>query len=140
MPFVIFAGLILLAGAVWSRPPAGSNFDRVKEADKKVFSKRFEKEVWPLMKRNGKDGCVGCHTPKHRSALRYSGNADKDFRNMLKSGFLLPDDPGSALHLVQTNNSRTKMPPGNRKRWTKTEIEVFRKFVVDLDKKQQKAN
>ncbi|MGF1583243.1 MAG: hypothetical protein ACFCD0_28315 [Gemmataceae bacterium] len=140
---VVSVGLLGLGLAVRSQAEAGSEeagseFDRLSEADRKTFSKRFQKEIWPLMVREGKDGCVGCHTPHHRSTLRLSGKADLDFRKMLKEGFFLLDDAGSVLHLVRTKNPRTKMPPGNRKPWTKKEIEVLRTFVVDLDKKQGK--
>lgn len=116
---------------------ANSGFDRLLEEDRKVMSARFEKEIWPLFTRRGKDGCAGCHTPKHRSGLRFSGDPDRDFRGMLKDGFFLPKDTGSVLYLVQTDGS-TRMPPGSRPRWTKKEIDLLQRFVTDLDKKQQK--
>ena len=53
------------------------------------------------MTRNGKDGCVGCHQDKKIvTALRLTGNLDKDFRIVLREGFLLKDDPGSLLGRV----------------------------------------
>ncbi len=113
-------------------------FDRLSEPDRKKFSARFEKEIWPLLIRNGKDGCVGCHNPKHRSLLRFSGKPGADFRKILKDGFLLPDDPGSFLHVVSTRNKREQMPPGDRKRWNQQEINFLKNFVIDLDKRQKK--
>jgi len=115
-----------------------SKFDRLKEEDRKKFSARFEKELWPLFQRNGRNGCVGCHDRKHRSGLRFSGKADADFRMLLSEGFLLPDDPGSVLSAVSTREPRRKMPPGNRPRWTVKEIARLKRFVNDVDKKQQK--
>ena len=55
-------GLLVLAQ--WSLSSAGPpNFDKLGGGDRKVFADRFEKEIWPLLSRNGKDGCLGCHGP-----------------------------------------------------------------------------
>ena len=81
-----------------SATAGGQNFDKLNDADRKVFAERFEREVWPLLVRGGKDGCVGCHRGgKIVSALRFSGNVDKDFLMLLKDGFFLHPDDGSLL-------------------------------------------
>ena len=134
----IVATMFLMSGQVRTNAGKSSRFDRLTEKDKEVFSKRFEKEIWPLLIRNGKDGCVGCHNLKHQSTLRFSGKADKDFRKLLSDGFFLVKDPGGMLQLVSTTNPRQKMPPGKRKSWTKSEIERLRQFVTDVAKKQRK--
>jgi hypothetical protein len=113
------------------------SFDRVPEADKPALRKRFETEVWPLLVRGGKDGCVGCHTSKGGS-LRLRGTADRDFDMMLKDGFFLPDDAGSLLGRVADTDKKRRMPPGERAAWTEAEIKTLRDFVMDLDKKQKK--
>ncbi len=128
----------LMAGADNGLADGAMNFDRLKDLDRERFSDRFQKQVWPLLVRNGKDGCVGCHHSQHRSTLRFTGKPDPDFRKLLRDGFFLVDDPGSMLHVVSTTNKRTQMPPGNRPRWSKKDIQVLKQFVQDLDKFQQK--
>jgi hypothetical protein len=113
------------------------SFDHIPDADKPALRKRFETEVWPLLVRGGKDGCVGCHASKGGS-LRLRGTPDRDFDVMLKEGFFLPDDAGSLIGRVGDKDKKRRMPPGPRAPWTEAEIKVLRDFVVDLDKKQQK--
>jgi hypothetical protein len=115
---------------------AGPNFDHLKDADRQAMQERFAKDVWPLLQRNGKDGCVGCHQlPKTGSNLKLTGTLDKDFPMLVKEGFFIPGDSGSML----TQISKKRMPPaGKGKAWTKEEIEVLSKFVADLESKQQK--
>lgn len=127
----------LISGIAINVNGAPLDFDNLKEADRAAFSVRFEKEIWPLLKRNGRDGCVGCHKQK-RGTLAFSGKADPDFRTLLSMGFLLPDDPGSILHAVSVATGQQRMPPGKRPRWTKKEVELLRRFLEDVDKKQQK--
>lgn len=117
----------------------GGNFDFLTEADRKVLEVRFVKEVWPLLQRHGKEGCVGCHNGKIVSSLKMSGNAEKDFRMMVKAGFFIPNDSGSLLTRIKSKDRKQKMPPpGKGEPWTDAEKDVLHKFVVDLEKKQQK--
>jgi len=141
---VCFRGLVLLALtlAAGGWPPQAAQptkFDKLSEEDRQAFSKRFEKEIWPLMTRNGKDGCVGCHTSgKIVSSLHYKSNdPDKAFRMLLKEGYLLPDDVGGVLHMVSSKDKKERMPK-NQPPWSAAEIETLRTFVTDLDKKQMK--
>lgn len=119
-------------------PAAQKSFDRLSEKDRAAFAKRFAKEIWPLMKRNGKDGCVGCHRPDHSSSLRLTGEPDADFRMMLREGFFLINDLGGMLHHVSTRDKRLRMPPGDRPPWSSDEIERLRTFLTDLDRRQNK--
>jgi hypothetical protein len=133
---------LALAVAAWGwSTEAGqkSRFDKLTEEDRQAFSQRFEKEIWPLLSRNGKDGCVGCHSSgKIVSTLKYKDtNPDKVFRMLLKDGYLLPQDEGSVLYMVSSKNVKERMPKGQPP-WTTGEIATLKKFVVDLDKKQQK--
>lgn len=142
LPLCCVVSLLFIAGRTEPAPQLSpvsflGGFDKLSESDRQAFSKRFEKEIWPLMTRHGKDGCVGCHDKKNISTLHFQNDADKDFRKMLKDGFFLPNDQGSILFLVSTK-TKSRMPPGNRPRWTAKEIETLRRFVVDLDKKQQR--
>src|SRR5258708_1387124 len=75
---------------------SGANFDKLKDADRKAMQERFAKELWPLLERNGKEGCVGCHQlPKTGGNMKMTGNLDKDFRMLVKDGFFIPGDSGS---------------------------------------------
>jgi hypothetical protein len=131
---LIFA---ILSGAfTWAS--GEPNFDHLTEADRKVFQERFVKEIWPLLERGGKNGCVGCHTNKGNS-LKFTGKADKDFRMLVKDGFFIPGDSGSILSRVTSKAPRSRMPPpGKGEPWAKSEVEVLEKFVADMAKKQQK--
>ena len=129
-------GLLAYAGCTLAAALAGENFDSLKDGDRKAMQDRFAKEVWPLLQRNGKEGCVGCHQlPKTGGNMKFTGDLDKDFPMLVKEGFFIPGDSGSML----TQISKKRMPPaGKGKVWTKEEIEVLGKFVADLEAKQQK--
>jgi hypothetical protein len=131
-------GLLAYVGGTLAVALAGTgpNFDHLKDGDRKVMQERFAKEVWPLLQRNGKEGCVGCHQlPKTGGNMKLTGNPDKDFPMLVKEGFFIPGDSGSMLVQI----SKKRMPPaGKGKTWTKEEIEVLSKFVTDLEEKQQK--
>src|SRR5262245_22650245 len=112
--------LILVLSAAGLVPPAlrglqarqAPSFDRLADADRKELGERFRRDVWPLLERNGKDGCVGCHkTGKIVSALRMSGEADRDFRMLLRDGFLLKGDAGSLLERITDPDPKRRMPP-----------------------------
>src|SRR4051794_39027265 len=98
---LVLSGLLLLVAFLGLRGwvlAQGRNFDKLADADRKVLGERFKADVWPLLVRGGKDGCVGCHSGgKLVSALRFSGDPDKDFRMLLREGFFLKDDGGSLL-------------------------------------------
>src|SRR5438445_515372 len=61
----------------------GANFDHLSDTDRKTLEQRFVKEIWPLLERGGKQGCVGCHNGKIVSSLKMAGKADQDFRMLL---------------------------------------------------------
>ena len=138
---LILAAMMIFVGSTFAVALAqvGPNFDYLNDADRKVMQERFVKELWPLLERGGKKGCVGCHDGKINSSLKMSGKAEKDFRMMVKDGFFIPDDTGSALTRITARNEKKKMPPpGKGEPWTKAEVEVLSKFVADLDKLNQK--
>ena len=141
-PTSILAGVLAFAASSIAVAVAGggANFDRLADADRKILQERFAKEIWPLMERNGKQGCVGCHrTGTGGNAMRLSGKVEKDFRMLVKEGFFIPDDSGSVLTRVMSNDKKQRMPPpGKGERWSKADIEMLKKFVTDLDKKQLK--
>src|SRR5204863_500760 len=82
----------------------------------------------PLLTRDGKEGCVGCHAGKGGGALRFSGNPDKDFVMLLRDGFFLKDDAGSLLERVADRDVKRRMPP-NRPAWPEADVKVLRTFV-----------
>ncbi len=138
---VLLLGLLGLATA-WSGLPglgAGQkkSFDRLSDEDRAAFAVRFKKEIWPLLQRNGKDGCVGCHA-KGGGTLRFSGNADKDFTMLLRDGFLLKDDPGNLVERVADPSPKRRMPPPkNGSAWKAPEAQVLRTFINDVHARQQ---
>ena len=137
----ILAVMLIVVGLSFAVVLAGGgpNFDHLSDTDRKVLQERFVKEIWPLLERGGKNSCVNCHNGKINSALKMTGNAEKDFRMLVKDGFFIPDDTGSMLTRIDATNAKKKMPPpGKGEPWTKTEIERLDKFVADLEKKQQK--
>jgi hypothetical protein len=134
----------LLAYAVCSLAVAlaggAPNFDHLKDADRKAMQERFAKELWPLLERNGKEGCIGCHAlPKTAGQMKTTGNLEKDFRMLVQAGFFIPGDSGSMLaHITSKDRKKRMPPPGKGDPWSKEEIEVLSKFVADLEEKQQK--
>src|SRR5262245_59119482 len=116
-----FCAALLLAGTLVVLPDLsglwasqGPNFDRLSDADRNAFGERFRRDIWPLLERGGKNGCVGCHDGKIVSALKMSGNPDKDFRAMLRDGFFLKGDAGSLLARVLDKDKKRVMPPPSK--------------------------
>ena len=122
--------VLCAASVLFTVPPAAA--EGLAADQMAAWSRRFESEIWPLMTRHERDGCVGCHTPRHRSMLKFSGRADADFRMLLEGGFLLPQDPGALLHVVTTPNPKTRMPPDDRPSWSGDEVALLKRFVTEL--------
>lgn len=138
---IALVAMLVLTGSTLAVALAGGggNFDHLSDADRAVMQQRFIKEIYPLLERGGKNGCVGCHAGKIVSSLKTTGNAEKDFRMMVKEGFFIPNDSGSLLTRIKSKDRKQRMPPpGKGDPWTDAEKEVLHKFVVDLDKKQQR--
>src|SRR5437867_511798 len=86
----------------------GPNFDSLKDDDRKAMQERFAKELWPLLVRGDKNGCVGCHAlPKTGGQMKMTGNVEKDFRKLVKDGFFIPNDSGSIVAHI-TSKDRKK--------------------------------
>jgi hypothetical protein len=137
---ILAAMLIFTASTITAAlAGGGGNFDYLTDADRKVLEERFVKDIYPMMQKDGKNGCVGCHNGKIVSSLKMTGDARKDFRMLVKEGFFIPNDSGSLLVRIKSTNRKQRMPPpGKGEPWTKEETEVLHKFVADLDSKQQK--
>jgi hypothetical protein len=137
--FAVFLGLAVCLCWAGIRPaPADPpQFDNLTDKERDAFAERFEREIWPLMTRNGKDGCVGCHSSAGTvSALRFAGSARKDFAMLLKEGFLLPDDPGSLLARITERDEERRMPYG-KKPWAEKDVQVLREFLGALHGKNK---
>jgi hypothetical protein len=142
----LFAAAVLLAAAAvlpagLRRLAAGQapSFDKLSDQDRKALGERFKRDLWPLLERGGKDGCVGCHRDgKIVSALHMTGDADRDFRVLLREGFLLKDDAGSLLARIEETDRRRRMPPGKVPSWAEAEKKTLRDFVEAIDKKQRR--
>src|SRR5262245_34966354 len=121
------------------RPDKGPNFDKLTEKDRAAMAARFKKEVWPILTREGKDSCVGCHTTKAGGqALRLTGDADKDFVKMLREGFFLKGDAGSLLERLNDPDPKRRMPPKGYQPWKEADVQVLRAFVNDLHERQRR--
>ena len=136
----VLVSLLLLGVAVGSGlaplgAGQGQSFDKLSEEDRPVFAARFKKEVWPLLLRDGKNGCVGCHV-KTGGTLRFSGNPEKDFVKLLAAGFFLKGDPGSILERIADKDMKRRMPP-KQPAWKEADIQVLRSFVEDVQAKQR---
>jgi hypothetical protein len=143
----LLACVFVVGAAAWncltarleSSQGGGMNFDKLSDEDRKAMQERFGKEIWPLMQRAGKDGCIGCHSAgKGGQALRLTGDVAKDFPRMVKDGFFIPDDSGSLLGRIMDKDAKRRMPPDKRQAWDEKEIQLLRAFVADLEKKQRK--
>jgi len=115
-------------------------FDRLSSSDREAFAKRFEKEIWPILTKGGKESCTGCHAVGRNTvtSLRFSGDAGKDYAKMLKEGYLIANDAGSLLERIKTSHPDRKMPPGKRDRVPSEEVKIFDSFINDLEAKQSK--
>lgn len=137
----MWIGLGAVAGITWLslwQSSAGGSLDTLSEADRKVYQDRFAKEIWPLLQRGGKDGCVGCHRTGSVTALHFSGDVGKDFRMLLQDGFFLPNDAGNLHARITDKDPQRRMPPGKRPAWLAKEAEVLRIFTLDLNRKEKK--
>ena len=134
------AGALALASMSLGQAGGGGagSFDKLSDADRKVFQERFEREVWPLLLRDGKDGCIGCHVANHRSTLKFVGKPAEDFPKLLKDGFFLHNDAANLVALTETKDRKKRMPPGQRPAWAPEDIKVLKQFIADVDKKQKK--
>jgi hypothetical protein len=137
----LLCGMLLLAVTVLAadRLRAGEigKFDKLSPTDRKAFGERFQKEIWPLLERGGKDGCVGCHNGKKVTTLRFSGEQAKDFLMLVGDGYMIRKDPGSLLERITDKDKKRRMPPDERPHWTEAEVQLLRQFVDDLDKKNK---
>lgn len=130
------AGLLLSWTGLDARQPP--NFDHLADADRKELAERFQRDIWPMLEKGGKNGCVGCHMDKIVSALRMTGNVEKDFRMMLRDGFFLKDDPGSLLgRILEKDRKRVMPPPSKGKPWEAEEVKKLSDFVGEIHKRQK---
>ncbi len=137
-PMWIALAALALAGASITRGGGPGSFDKLSDADRRLFQERFERDIWPLLLRDGKDGCVGCHVANHRSTLKFVGKAGEDYRKLLADGFLLHNDSANLVAVIETKDRKKRMPPGQRPAWGADDIQVLKQFIADVDKKQKR--
>jgi hypothetical protein len=133
---LLLVAVALLVAVELRAGQAAGKFDKLSDADRQAFGERFKKEIWPLLERGKKDGCVGCHSTK-KGSLRLSGDPAKDWRMLVGEGYLLRQDPGSLLERITDKDQKRRMPEPPRPSWTTEEIQILRQFVDDLDKKNK---
>ena len=139
----ILAAMLLFVGSSLAAALAEgvANFDFLKDEDRKVLQERFVKDIYPMMLKDGKNGCVGCHSGKIVSSLKMTGDAEKDCRMLVKDGFFIPNDAGSVLTRIQSKDRKRRMPPpGKGDPWTKEEMEVLGAIKLrEVEKAQQEV-
>jgi len=99
--------------------------------DTRAFTRRFEKEVWPLLSR-AESGCLTCHDAKATNPLRLFKDAPGAFKTLLTDGHLEAENPGSILARVTAPDKARKMPPAPFTPWTDEEVQTLRAFSNDL--------
>jgi hypothetical protein len=135
---LLLPAALLLTARVRHAEAQPPSFDKLSDAGRAAMQKRFEKEIWPMISQEGKDGCLGCHAGKGQvTALRMTGDVAKDFPMFVKEGFFLPDDAGSLLGRLSDKDPTRRMPK-NRPAWTADQLQRLSTFVADLDKLQKK--
>ena len=134
-------GLLIIVVALNFRGVAADQqpgkFDKLSAEDRAALAQRFQKEVWPLLERGGKDGCVGCHNGTKVTTLRFSGKPADDFAMLVGDGFMIKGDPGSILERITDKDPKRVMPPNKLPRWSPDEVKVLRAFVNEVDAKNK---
>jgi hypothetical protein len=133
-----FAVTASLALSPWVRPALATGRDGDGGGTPvRALSGRFEREIWPLLRRNGA-GCLGCHgeaTGKEvsPSQLHLSPDSDASFHRLLAEGYFDRENPGSLLARLTAAASARRMPPPPAPAWSATEVARLRAFVVAVD-------
>ena len=101
------------------------------------FSKRFQKEIWPLLTRN-KNSCVSCHDSESESQLDIIDEPDSSFKRLLVEGRLDPKSTSSLLSRIVSTEKKKRMPKPPAKPWSDEETALLKTFGTDLYKIRRK--
>ncbi|MEI6233574.1 MAG: hypothetical protein WCT04_11010 [Planctomycetota bacterium] len=109
---------------------------RLTDADMAAFSKRFEKELWPLLTRT-KGDCTHCHDGDTKSQLEIpDDNADTAFKHLLtEDRFDLKSPSGLMARLISKDVKLVMPPPTSKAPWTDAEISLLKNFTTDMQPK-----
>jgi hypothetical protein len=99
--------------------------------DTRRFLERFQREIWPLLTREGAN-CLTCHDTKSATPLKMLASASESFKSLLTSGHFEAENPSSLLARVSTPDRSRLMPPPPAKAWTDAEVQTLRRFTNDL--------
>ena len=97
------------------------------------FETAFEREIYPLLLRDGQESCVGCHDSSTNSDLEFIGDPLDDFRMLLSGGYFDVPSPDSLIGRLEASNPKRRMPKGDKaRRWSSIELESLRAFSSTL--------
>ena len=120
-----------------SLKPTSALLNGFTEEELSQYSKRFQKDLWPLLTRNT-NSCVSCHDDDSDSQLHMPDEADAGFKHLLVDGRFDPKNPESLFARIVTTDKKKKMPRPPSKAWTDAEAFLLRDFGNDLLKLQRK--
>ena len=129
---VTFA-FVTLTGALAVRYFKGrAEAEALAEQEKKLYQ-RFEKNVWPLLTKDGDKGCAGCHDSENASELHFFADPENSYTMLVEKGYFKSDNPDSLLSRITTKNTKKRMPKGKgSKPWPDGEVKLLNAFAGDL--------
>src|SRR5512140_1920119 len=74
-----------------------------------LLSKRFEREIWPLLTRGEGRSCVSCHDAENRSPLHFFNEPHSDFRMLREEGYFSTTEPDALLGRVASTHPTKRM-------------------------------
>jgi hypothetical protein len=132
--YVAFSLLGLAFWLSWDSAPISIQAETGEVGPEQALFQQFEKEIWPLLTRNGGDSCVQCHDAEHKSELHFFPDAKSNFRMLAEKGYFSLDEPDALLGRLTSTHPKKQMPKGQKpERWTEAEIQLLRSLATNLN-------
>ncbi len=96
-----------------------------------TFARRFEKELWPLMK-EGEKNCYSCHGKQTQTPMELPENGNEAFLKLLRENYFDSENPVSLLAKISSPSEKTRMPQPPSPAWGEKKIALVRSFQNDL--------
>lgn len=101
------------------------------------LSRRFEREIWPLMTRpaDASKACVACHRDdgSNTSDFVLPGEPEEAFEALLDGGYFDRENPNSLLSRIGRKSAEKRMPPEPGTPWSASEVKRLEAFVKALE-------
>lgn len=111
--------------------------DRLTDADRIAFSRRFARSIWPMMAEPNltEKGCLACHRndQSNTSLLVLSDSPSAVFASLLEEGYFDRNNPSAILTRVAHKSEKFRMPPVPAQAWSQEEVRTLRTFVEELN-------